>query len=181
MWNKKPEVKPPLPASETQPLLSAPTATPAPAPLRPEPPRAEAPRPEMKSDASHVSRGICIKGEVTGSSDLLLDGQVEGTVRLGGACVTLGPNSRARANVSAREIIVEGALEGSLEARERVQIRRSGRVTGNVTSPRLAIEEGAVLRGHVEMAAPGSARNAAIGPPPKRDALAEPVPIESAN
>jgi cytoskeletal protein CcmA (bactofilin family) len=100
--------------------------------------------------AACITQGIRIKGEVTGREDLFVDGTLEGKLDLGNASVTVGPNGKVKANISAREVIVRGHVEGAIEGDERVQLWNSGRVTGEVRTERLAIEDGAVLRGKVE-------------------------------
>jgi cytoskeletal protein CcmA (bactofilin family) len=97
-----------------------------------------------------ISQGIRIKGEITGSEDLFVDGPVEGKLQLTNGSLTVGPNGTVKADVSAREVIVRGRLEGKVSGRERVQLWSTGQVIGEVQTQRLAIEDGAVLRGKVE-------------------------------
>lgn len=97
-----------------------------------------------------ISQGIRIKGEVTGKEDLFIDGTLEGKLELSGAIVTVGPNGKVKADIQAREIIVRGSVQGKLNGRDRVQLWNSGSVIGEVQTERLAIEDGAVLRGKVE-------------------------------
>ena len=97
-----------------------------------------------------ISQGIRIKGEVVGKEDLFVDGTVEGKLELGNASCTIGPNGKVTADVTAREVIVRGQVDGKIDGRERVQIWNSSRVNGEVRTERLAIEDGAVFRGKVE-------------------------------
>jgi cytoskeletal protein CcmA (bactofilin family) len=97
-----------------------------------------------------ISQGIRIKGEVTGKEDLFVDGTVEGKLDLGNASCTVGPNGKVKADISAREVIVRGQVDGKIEGTEKVQLWNSGRVAGEVRTGRLAIEDGALLRGKVE-------------------------------
>lgn len=97
-----------------------------------------------------IAQGIKIKGEITGKEDLFVDGTVEGKLELGNGSVTVGPNGKVKADISAREIVVRGQVEGRLEGTEKVQLWSTGRVEGEVRTQRLAIEDGAVLRGEVE-------------------------------
>lgn len=97
-----------------------------------------------------ISQGIRIKGEVTGSEDLFIDGVVEGKLNLTNGSLTIGPNGHVKADVNAREVIVHGQIEGKVSGRDRVQLLGTGQVTGEVQTERLAIEEGASLRGKVE-------------------------------
>lgn len=101
--------------------------------------------------AACISQGIKIKGEVTGSEDLFVDGHVEGKLSLTtNCCLTIGPNGSVKADLNAREIIVRGKVEGKVTAREKVQLWSTGEVRGEVQTDRLAIEDGALLLGRVE-------------------------------
>jgi cytoskeletal protein CcmA (bactofilin family) len=97
-----------------------------------------------------ISQGIKITGEVTGSEDLYVDGIVEGKLNLSNGTLTIGPNGSVKADVDAREVMVSGRVEGNITAREKVQLWSTGQVSGEVRTERLAIEEGATLRGKVE-------------------------------
>jgi cytoskeletal protein CcmA (bactofilin family) len=101
--------------------------------------------------AACISQGIRIKGEVTGSEDLYVDGVVEGKLSLTtNSCLTVGPNGHVKADVQAREVIVRGRIDGKVVGRDKVQLWSTGQVTGEVLTERLAIEDGALLRGKVE-------------------------------
>lgn len=101
--------------------------------------------------AASISQGIRIKGEVTGTEDLFVDGFVEGKLNLtANCCLTVGPNGNVKADLNAREIIVRGKVEGKVIARDRLQIGSTGQITGEVQTDRLTIEDGATLRGKVE-------------------------------
>jgi cytoskeletal protein CcmA (bactofilin family) len=97
-----------------------------------------------------ITQGIKIKGEITGSEDLFIDGPVEGKLNLGSSSVTVGPNGMVKADISAREVVVRGRIEGKIAGKERVQLWSTGHVSGEISTQRLAIEDGAVLRGKVE-------------------------------
>jgi cytoskeletal protein CcmA (bactofilin family) len=97
-----------------------------------------------------ISHGIRIKGEVHGSEDLFIDGHIEGKLEIGNASLTVGPNGSVKADVTAREVIVRGRIEGKITGREKVQLWSTGHVTGEVQTERLSIEEGGTLRGRVE-------------------------------
>ena len=101
--------------------------------------------------AASIGQGIRIKGEVTGTEDLFVDGFVEGKLNLAADCsLTIGPNGNIKADLVAREIIVRGKVEGKVIARDKLQIGSTGEITGEVQTGRLAIEDGATLRGKVE-------------------------------
>jgi len=100
--------------------------------------------------SASISQGIKIKGEVTGSEDLYVDGQVEGKLNLTNGTLTIGPNGVVKADVDAREVLVSGRIDGNITGRDRIQLSSTGQVSGEVRTERLAIEEGAMLRGKVE-------------------------------
>ncbi|PYT83518.1 MAG: cell shape determination protein CcmA [Acidobacteria bacterium] len=101
--------------------------------------------------AASISQGIRVKGEVTGTEDLFVDGFVEGKLNLtSNCCLTVGPNGNVKADLNAREIIVRGKVEGKVIARDKLQIGSTGQITGEVQTNRLVIEDGATLRGKVE-------------------------------
>ncbi len=107
--------------------------------------------PSSSRAAACISQGIKIKGEVTGSEDLFVDGVVEGKLSLTtNSCLTIGPNGHVKADVLAREVIVRGKIEGKVTGRDKVQLWSTGQITGEVQTDRLAIEDGALLRGRVE-------------------------------
>lgn len=147
MWKKddaKPEVVPSnLPAAPT----SASSFSTAPASA----PTVSGALPTSSRAAACISQGIKIKGELTGSEDLFVDGVVEGKLSLTtNSSLTVGPNGHVKADVSAREVIVRGKIEGKVTGRDRVQLWSTGQVIGEVQTDRLAIEDGALLRGRVE-------------------------------
>ena len=98
-----------------------------------------------------ISQGIHIKGEVTGSEDLFVDGHVEGKVNLSNGSLTVGPNGEVKADIFAREVIVRGRVDGKIVGREKIQLWSTGNVAGDLQTERLMIEDGAVLRGRVEI------------------------------
>ncbi|MFP6654164.1 MAG: polymer-forming cytoskeletal protein [Myxococcota bacterium] len=104
-----------------------------------------------------IGESIVFKGELTGDEDLEIGGQVEGTVCLKNHQVTIGANGSLRAEVTAKSIIVIGQIEGNLVASERIEIQESGIVKGDVKTPRLNVQEGAVLNGTIDMSPTGAA------------------------
>jgi cytoskeletal protein CcmA (bactofilin family) len=113
-----------------------------------------APTPASSHATACISQGIRIKGEITGSEDLFVDGPIEGKLNLANGSLTVGPNGTVKADVVAREVIVRGRVEGKIQGRERVQLWSTGQVIGEIQTQRLAIEDGAVLRGKVETGKP---------------------------
>jgi cytoskeletal protein CcmA (bactofilin family) len=109
-----------------------------------------APAGGLQSGFAQIGKSVYIKGELSGSEDLYLDGQVEGSIALKGNSLTVGPNGRLKGSVEAKSVVVQGKLEGNIQASERVDLRKSAIVIGDITTQRLSIEEGASLKGKVD-------------------------------
>jgi cytoskeletal protein CcmA (bactofilin family) len=124
--------------------------------------------PAPPNGVASLSPGIRIKGEITGSEDLFIDGNVEGKVTFRNAVLTVGPNASVKADIEAREIVVRGRVDGRLDGSERVQIGNTAKVIGDIRSSRIAIEDGAEFRGKVE-AGKASSRPADNPPSKKLD------------
>ncbi len=107
------------------------------------------------ADQATIGKSLVIKGEVTGSESLYIDGRVEGSINLAGNRVTVGRNGIVNANISAREIVVLGKVRGNLQASDRVDIRTEGSLTGDVIAQRISIEDGAFFKGGIDIRKPG--------------------------
>jgi cytoskeletal protein CcmA (bactofilin family) len=142
-----------------------PGSTPAtPEPVRPTPPAATpgfnaaagsagaAPTNEQAT----IGKSLVVKGEVSGSESLYIDGKVEGAINLPGNRVTIGRNGQVAANISAREIVVLGKVRGNCQASDRVDIRSEGSLTGDVIAARISIEDGAFFKGGIDIRKPGN-------------------------
>ena len=110
-----------------------------------------APGRESAAPAGHLPSSLIIKGEITGREDFFIDGEVQGTIHLDDGKVTVGPNGRITADVEAREIVVRGKVKGNLHGRDRVQIGRTGRTSGDVVTRFISIEEGAEVHGSIDV------------------------------
>jgi cytoskeletal protein CcmA (bactofilin family) len=182
MWRKPAEGKPspaasPTPVVTPTPVQSHSPSSPAPKsePLQPSVPPAFSSQllvARANAEDSRISAGLKINGEISGSSDLYIDGQAQGKIRFAQARVTVGPNGRVNADIEAREIEVHGTVSGNLKASERIHLGASSRVQGTLQTPRLGIEDGAKLRGKVNMTRAAETRNdsAAFKSPDKDDA-----------
>jgi cytoskeletal protein CcmA (bactofilin family) len=100
---------------------------------------------------AHIGKSVVIKGELSGSEDLYVDGNVEGKIELRSYSLTIGPNGNVKADISAKAVVIQGKLDGNVSASERVDLRKSAVMTGDVTTQRIAIEEGAFLKGKVDV------------------------------
>lgn len=121
--------------------------------------RPSADRKPAENVVMDLGKSVVIKGEISASEDLTLYGQMEGSVTLPGHTLTIGPHADIRAAITARAVLILGAVTGNVTAGERVQIQNTGSVMGDVTSPRLAIAEGGSICGKVQMpqSRPGAA------------------------
>lgn len=149
MWKRDEGVRPtPPPASP------APPAAPAPAPVSPAAPEAMSGGQRSQSfarDTVNIGKSVVIKGELNGSEDLAIEGQVEGKIELRQNVLTIGPNGKIKAQIFAKSVVVLGEVVGNITASEKVDIRDNGSVDGDLTSPRVAIAEGAHFRGSIDM------------------------------
>lgn len=109
------------------------------------------PNEQNRSDVAHIGRSVIIKGELSGSEDLYLDGEVEGSIELRNHNLTLGPNGRIRANVNAKEIIIHGKVDGNLTGSERVELKKSAVLVGDIATQRIVIEDGAYFKGGIDI------------------------------
>jgi cytoskeletal protein CcmA (bactofilin family) len=152
-----------------------PTNPNSPTPSTPEPQRPAAPTPTTSydpapataprnatlntTDQATIGKSLVIKGEVTGSESLYIDGRVEGSINLPGNRVTVGKNGVVNANINAREVVVLGKVRGNLTASDRVDIRTEGSLTGDVVAQRISIEDGAFFKGGIDIRKPGQKAN----------------------
>jgi cytoskeletal protein CcmA (bactofilin family) len=146
MWKRDEAVRPP------QPTVPTPTVTPAvPAVHVSEPPATRTDSRSIEKDMVNIGKSVIIKGELSGSEDLTIEGQVEGKIELRQNVLTIGPNGKIKAQVFAKTIVVQGEVHGNISASERIDIRDNGSVDGDLSSPRVSIADGAHFRGSIDM------------------------------
>lgn len=167
MW-KRPDDKPqtnnplPQPGSGTAPAASA---GPSPAARETRPLEVTKSADPFRHDvAAHIGKSVLVKGELSGSEDLYLDGEVEGTIELRDHSLVIGPNGRIRANVSAREIVIHGRVEGNVNAAERAELKKSCVLIGDISTQRIMIEDGAFFKGSVDLKKDGKAEQRKAAP-----------------
>jgi cytoskeletal protein CcmA (bactofilin family) len=131
---------------------------PAPAPPRPAQP-VEARRAERAT--ATIGPSIFIKGDLSGDEDLVIEGRVEGKIDLKQHNVTIGKNGRVHADVFGNTVVVEGEVDGNLFALQQAILRQSGAVRGNITAPRVMLEDGSRFRGSIDMESKEAAKPAA--------------------
>src|ERR1700742_4973658 len=128
-----------------------------PAGSRPAAPQAQS----AAADQATIGKSLVVKGEVTGSESLYIDGKVEGAINLPGNRVTVGRNGQVAANISAREVVVLGKVRGNINASDRVDIRSEGSLTGDVIAQRISIEDGAFFKGGIDIRKPCQGKDGA--------------------
>jgi cytoskeletal protein CcmA (bactofilin family) len=121
--------------------------------------------PISAGDQATIGKGLLVKGEITGSESLYIDGKVEGSINLPGNRVTVGRNGQVAASIIAREIVVLGKIRGNVSASDRVDIRAEGSLSGDVAAARISIEDGAFFKGGIDIRKPeGKAAGAPEAP-----------------
>lgn len=147
----------------------------------PEPPRPATPAPAVEAPArtqasnnaeqATIGKGLFIKGEISGSESLFVDGKIEGSINLPGNRVTVGRNGQVAANITAREVVILGKIRGNVSATDRVDIRAEGALNGDVAAARISIEDGAFFKGGIDIKKPevkSGAGSAAAAPEPAK-------------
>jgi cytoskeletal protein CcmA (bactofilin family) len=124
----------------------------------------------------NIGKSVVIKGELSGSEDLTIEGQVDGKIELRQNVLTIGPNGKIKAQVFSKSVVILGEVTGNVTASEKVDIRDNGSVDGDIAAPRVAIAEGAHFRGSIDMQRQG----ASAKPAEKADQKADAKPAAAA-
>lgn len=175
MWNRRKEDEIPAKPAQT-PAASTHTQTRETPAMSATPMRSY--EPSTTSSAATIGKAVMIKGQIFSREDLIIDGEVEGTVEAQEHRVTVGVNGKVQAGVKAREIVVLGAIHGNVEATEKIDIRKDARLVGDIKTARIVIEDGAYFKGSIDItkgAEPKPQRPAQA--PPKE---AAPTPVATA-
>jgi cytoskeletal protein CcmA (bactofilin family) len=149
MWKARPEDEKPMtlgsnPNSQT-PLAPAAMASPVKESSRPTSSFSE------RADVGHIGKSVVIRGELTGSEDLYLDGDIEGTIDLRDHKLVIGPNGKIKATISARDLVIHGKVEGNVTGSERVELKKSSSLVGDISTQRIVIEDGAYFKGAIDI------------------------------
>src|SRR5437667_2098695 len=138
----------------------------------------------MHEELASIGKSIVINGELSGSEDLTIEGRVDGKIELRDHVLTVGSNGRIKAQVSAKAIVVLGQVTGNLNATEKVDIKESGSVEGDIVAPRVAIADGSHFRGSIDMQKKDQPADKAVGTftkpeskTPKPETKPEPAPV----
>lgn len=123
---------------------------------------------EFPRGSATIGKSVVVKGQIISREDLVVDGEVEGTVELQENRLTIGPNGKLTASVKAREIVVLGTVHGNVEASEKIDIRKDAKLVGDIKTLRIVIEDGAYFKGSIDIIKPEVAKPAPVkvAPPP---------------
>jgi cytoskeletal protein CcmA (bactofilin family) len=147
MWKSRREDERP-----STPVSSQPPAPVAPAPSPIQSRTVETPKMESyRADVAHIGKSVIIKGELSGSEDLFLDGEVEGNIELRNHNLVIGPNGRVRANVQAKDVMIHGKVDGNVTGIEKVELKKSAVLNGDISTVRIVIEDGAFFKGAIDI------------------------------
>src|SRR5260370_38883201 len=150
MWNnkRKEEEYPPRVSNNTPPITHEPKKEGLPmstAPIR------TVPEHETAKGAASIGKSVTIKGQIFSREDLVVDGEIEGAIELNDHRLTVGPNGRVRAGIKAREIVVLGAIDGNVEALDKIDIRKHANLVGGIQTALIIIEDGAYFIGSIDI------------------------------
>jgi len=150
MWDrKKPDnngMQQPAAPVMPPPQQQSPIASIAP----PSPPAPRAVEPERRAGAT-IGKAVRIIGDVYSEEDLYIDGEVQGTLAVKGSKVTIGPNGKAKSDVLAREVIIQGQVQGNVEATQKITIRKDGSLVGNIKTAGIVIDDDAYFKGSIDI------------------------------
>ena len=129
---------------------------------------------QNRTDVAHIGKSVVVKGELSGSEDLYVDGEVEGSIELRDHNLTVGPNGRIRANITAKEIVIHGRVDGNITGKDRVELRKSAVLAGDIVTQRILIEDGAYFKGGIDISKDQTAKREqqagqATSTPPQRE------------
>jgi cytoskeletal protein CcmA (bactofilin family) len=127
----------------------------------------------------NIGKSVVIKGELSGSEDLTIEGQVDGKIELRQNVLTIGPNGKIKAQVFAKSVVILGEVTGNVTASEKVDIRDNGSVDGDIAAPRVAIAEGAHFRGSIDMQRQGAGASKSAEKPAEKAADKPAAPATS--
>src|SRR4051812_35475388 len=174
-------------SKDERPVTPSPSPTPAPSTINPSEIKKENRSMEpfkqgenFRADVAHIGKSVLVKGELSGSEDLYLDGEVEGSIDLQEHSLTIGPHGRVRANVKARDVVVHGKVDGNIHGTERVELKRSAVLMGDISTQRIVIEDGAFFKGAIDIKKDAKPAAPAVKEVPKAFAATATVSSSSA-
>ena len=176
MWNKRREEEAPRPITPPSPP-SPPLVAPVPIePKKEMKPVSSMPvgrlDPESRGGSASIGKAVKIVGQIFSKEDLYVDGDIEGTVEALEHRLTIGPHGTAKAGIKAREVVLQGTIQGNVEAAEKMEIKKDARLVGDVRTARIMIEDGAYFKGSIDIVKPEPAKA-----PPKPQPAAPAIPV----
>ncbi len=110
--------------------------------------------PSRSSGSAALGKNVTVKGQIFAREDLTIDGEVEGTVECHEHRLTIGPNARVQAGLKAREIIIQGSIQGNVDATDKIDIKKEAKLVGDIKTSRIIIEDGAYFKGSIDISKP---------------------------
>ncbi len=150
MWKARPEENNTMNTNAQQPAVN-PVAATATTPNLNVPKDSKTQAYTDRADVGHIGKSVVIRGELTGNEDLYLDGEIEGNIDLRDHKLVIGPNGKIKATITARDIVLHGRVEGNIAAAERVELKKSCSLVGDVSTQRIVIEDGAFFKGAIDI------------------------------
>ncbi len=170
MWNRRKEEEP-APRSSAGPVNSAGLSEGVPLQTMSSRPDYDAPTP---SRTATIGKGVTISGQINSKEDLIIDGEIDGTIEAHEHKVTIGPNGKVKAGIKAKDIVVLGAVQGNIEATDKTEIKKDARLVGDIKTARIQIEDGAMFKGSIDII-----RTEAPRPAAKPQSAAQPAAQQS--
>src|SRR6476620_11675936 len=132
-----------------------------------------------------LGKNVTIKGQIFAREDLMIDGEVEGTVECQEHRLTIGPNARVQAGLKAREIVIHGSIQGNVDATDKIDIKKEAKLVGDIKTSRIVIEDGAYCKGSIDISKPNAAKpqtqaaGSTSSPAQQPSSSAQPTPVAS--
>ena len=131
--------------------------------------------PASSSGAATIGKAVMVKGQIYSREDLIIDGEVEGSVELQEHKLTVGPNGKVQAGIKAREIVVLGSIHGNVDASDKIDIRKDAKLVGDIKAARIVIEDGAYFKGSIDIVKPEISKQPAPKQQPQQNAAPQPA------
>lgn len=147
MWNRRKEEEPtPRPSGSQPPTLGGNEGV----PMQTTASRFDAEQ-QTPSRAATIGKGVSITGQIFSREDLIIDGEIDGTIEAHEHKITIGPNGKVKAGIKAKDIVVIGTVQGNVEASDKIDIRKDARLVGDIKTARISIEDGAMFKGSIDI------------------------------
>jgi cytoskeletal protein CcmA (bactofilin family) len=179
MWNRKKDEEVPQrpapvqPAPAQQPKEGIPVST--------SPNRSFEPPSQVQSGSATIGKAVMVKGQIYSREDLIIDGEVEGTVDVQEHRLTVGANGKVVAGIKAREIVVLGAIQGNVDAADKIDIRKDAKLVGDIKAARIVIEDGAYFKGSIDIVKAEPAKQQPVSQKAQQQPAAQPPLAASAS